>query len=102
MKRTFLKLEGREGMLFDGNVAVCWQIVMTRSLTVPPRMRNITPGVLYTFIFEQDSAGGNTFAWPLGCENATPIDLKPNSYTVQNFIGRNGGILSANIPASYN
>jgi hypothetical protein len=101
MNRKLLILDSEDAMLLDGLAAVVWQIEMIRSVSTPPRVKNIIPGVLYTFIFRQNQAGNNTFAWPLTCLNASPISLRPHSSTVQNFIGTLDGKLISNIPATY-
>jgi hypothetical protein len=101
MNRKLLLLDSEDAMLLDGLAAVVWQIEMVRSVSTPPRVKNIIPGVLYTFIFRQDQAGQNTFIWPQTCENASAISLRPYSYTVQNFIGTLDGKLLAHLPATY-
>jgi hypothetical protein len=98
--RTFRKVESSGSMLFDCNVAVCWQIEMVSHVDTP-RIRNIIPGVLYTFIIHQDAKGGYKFTWPVQCENGTAVNPAPNSYTVQNFVGMYGGTMRADIPATY-
>jgi hypothetical protein len=100
MTRTKLNLESSGTMLFDGIAAACWEIYMTSDVTTPPRVRNIIPGVLYTFIFVQD-AEGNTFAWPAACQNATPVNTAPLSTSVQNFIGLLGNQMAADLPGTW-
>lgn len=97
MNRPFLNLDSSGPLLFDCLQAVCWFVNMHSSITAP-RVVHISPGELYTFVFTQDALGGHGMNWPVNCLNAAPIDPKPNSTTVQNFIGDTGGILYANIP----
>jgi hypothetical protein len=97
MTRPYQSLSSSGAVTFDGLKAVCWFISMTSSITAP-RMVNLAPGQLYTFVFKQDAAGGHTINWPYNCLDAASIDPAPNSTTVQNFIGNTGGILSANLP----
>ena len=97
MSRPFETLNSGSLMVFDGLEAVCWLINMQSSVT-SPRITNIAPGQLYTFIFAQNATGGHTMNWPANCQNAAPIDPAPNSTTVQNFVGSTGGILIADIP----
>lgn len=88
-------------MVFDGLEAVCWHVALTRDVSIA-RIRNISPGQLYTIILEQSSEGYNTFNWPELCVNAQPVNLEPYSKTIQNFVGDTGGILRANGPGSTN
>lgn len=96
MNRPYKNLESSGPLLFDGLIAVCWFIHMRSDIT-SPRVLNISPGQLYTFVFTQDGIGDHTMNWPPNCINAAPIDPEPNSITVQNFIGNTGGILYTNI-----
>jgi hypothetical protein len=101
MNRKLIKFDSAEAMVFDGLTAAVWQIEMVSSVNPAPPMRNIIPGVLYTFVFHQNQAGNNTFAWPSPCLNAAPISLGADTSTAQNFIGTADGKLLANIPATY-
>jgi hypothetical protein len=101
MNRPFLTLNSSEAILFDGLAAVCWFVNMHSSVS-SPRIRNMAPGQLYTFVFTQDAVGGHTMSWPGNCVNAAPIDPAPNATTVQSLIGDLGGILYANIAPTRN
>jgi hypothetical protein len=100
MNRPIQTFDSRSPIAFDGNIAVVFIVYMLGSVQQTARVRNIAPGVLYTFIFIQDAEGGFTFDWPPQCTNGTAIDPAPNSTTVQNFIGYTGGLLKANIPGT--
>lgn len=99
MNRPFLNVDSGSALLFDGLVAVCWFVNM-RSTMNTVRITNISPGELYTFVFEQDAIGGHTIIWPNNCINAAPIKTQPHAITVQNFIGHTGTTLFANIPSA--
>jgi len=99
MSRPFQNLNSTGSMVFDGLAAVCWFIHMSTTVA-HPRVINISPGQLYTFIFTQDGVGNHPMMWPDNCVNAAPIDPAPNSLTVQNFIADQGGFLIANVPPS--
>jgi hypothetical protein len=98
--RPYQTLESSGPLLFDGLQAVCWFVHMKSDIT-SPRVINISPGQLYTFVFGQDGTGGHKMIWPFNCRNAAPIDPTPNSTTVQNFIGNTGGLLEANISPAW-
>lgn len=100
MNRPFLNIESSGAILFDGLAAVCW-FVNLRSDVANARVRNISPGQLYTFVITQDATGGHRFAWPSSCVNATTIDPKPNAITVQNFIGLPSDFMTANIAGTW-
>lgn len=99
MNRPFKNIESSSLLTFDGLQAVCFFVHMTSNIT-SPRIMNISPGELYTFVFTQDAVGGRFINWPANTFNAPPIDPAPNSITVQNFIGNTGGIVYANVPPS--
>lgn len=99
MSRPFKNLESTGPLHFDCLVAVCWFVHMRSDIT-SPRVNNISPGQLYTFVFTQDAIGGHTMNWPPTCINAAPIDPAPLSVTTQNFVGDIGGTMIANLPPS--
>jgi hypothetical protein len=99
MSRPFQTLDSAGTLTFDGLQAVCWFVHMKSDVT-QARVINISPGQLYTFVFQQDNAGRHRMVWPVNCQNAAPIDLAPNSTTVQNFIGNNNATMIANIPSA--
>jgi hypothetical protein len=99
MRRT-LELESANVMTFDGLYAECWIIDMYSNVTTV-NLKNMTPGVLYSFLIRQDEIGGNSFAWPTRCHNAMQVDTTPNSVTVQNFIGGIDRQLYANMTGTW-
>jgi hypothetical protein len=99
MNRPFLTFDSSEAVLFDGLAAVCWFINMRSDLT-NARVRNMSPGQLYTFVFIQDATGGHRMTWPSSCVNAAPIDPAPNATSVQSLIGDMNGFLYANVAAT--
>jgi hypothetical protein len=98
--RNYLYIDAQNNMLFDGLEAECWHIALGVNVS-SARVKNISPGQLYTFLFEQNYEGFNTFQWPSACVNGTAINLDPNSITIQNFIGDTGGILRAHVPGTW-
>ncbi len=95
-----IKTVSSDSPVFDGNEAVVWIVNMT-SHSADARLKNIAPGVLYTFVFVQNAAGGNTFAWPKGAINPPPINTRPNGTTTANFIGKGGGQIASNASATW-
>jgi hypothetical protein len=96
MNRPYLTLNSTDPILFDGLAAVCWFINMHSDVT-SPRIHNMSPGEMYTFVFTQDAVGGHAMNWPANCLNAASIDPAPNAITVQNLICDTGGMLYANV-----
>jgi hypothetical protein len=96
MDRTFKNLESSTLLTFDGLQAVAWFVNMTSNIT-SPRITNVSPGEFYTFVFSQDGKGHHFINWPSNAMNAAPIDPRPNSTTIQHFIGSTGDLLYANI-----
>lgn len=84
-------------MTFDCTLAQCF-IVHMRNNVSTAKVKNVAPGVLYTFIFHQDSHGGHAFLWPSNCRNSADVGRDPNQTSVHNFIGNTGGYLDANVP----
>jgi hypothetical protein len=81
-----VNLDSSASMTFDGLLAVVWNVRMVADVDQPPRLQNIIPGCLYTFMFAQ-AAKPRVFTWPVNCRNAGQIDMTPGSITTQNFIG---------------
>jgi hypothetical protein len=100
MIRPVKTFDSRSSIVFDGNEALCFIVIMN-SNSSGARVKNIIPGVLYTFIFQQDATGEWTFEWPAQCTNGAAINPAPNSTTVQNMIGYTGGLLKGNIPGAW-
>lgn len=102
MERPYKVIDTTGVAIIDGLEAVTWKILMRNSVSANDiRVKNISPGQLYTFIFEQDAKGGHNFAWPEGVKNGMRIDPEPNSVSVQNYTGSTGGVLIANIPGAW-
>jgi hypothetical protein len=89
-------------VLFDGLQAVTWKVLMKQSVPASGvRLKNISPGQIYTFIFQQDADGGHSFTWPVArVRNGTRLDLRPLAVSVQNYIGSTGGILLSDLPGT--
>jgi hypothetical protein len=86
-------------IVFDGTQAQCF-IVNLRNNINSAKVKNIAPGVLYTFIFHQDGRGGHAFVWPAECQNATDVGRAPGQTSVHNFIGDVGEVMNANAPGT--
>jgi hypothetical protein len=101
MRRPFQIFDSALPILFNANTTLCF-IVNLHSSVTEASIRNIIPGGLYTFIFHQDATGQHTFTWPSQCVNAIPVNPSPDSTTIQNFIGQEGGgSMAANLPGTW-
>jgi len=98
MKRQYMLYSSAAPMVFDGTVAVCFIVQMHNNVS-SAKVKNIAPGVTYTFIFHQDAHGGHAFLWPSTCRNPTDVGRAPGQTSVHNFIG-NGGYLDATMPGT--
>ena len=90
---------GSDSPVFDGFEAVCWFVSMNSDCE-DARVKHITPGVLYTFVFTQDAAGSNFFEWPSSFINPPMVSTAPNAVTTANFIGTIEGNLISNAPGA--
>jgi hypothetical protein len=70
---------------FDASKNLTFRITLTGDVT-SSTITGQVPGNLYTFIIEQDATGGHHFVWPTNVYNAGPVDLDPNSITIQTFV----------------
>lgn len=87
---------------FDGLKAVVWVVTMQSSVPASRvRIKNISPGQLYTFIFHQDGIGGHTFEWPANVKDASAVNATAGATSVMNFIGYTGGALLADLPGTW-
>jgi len=103
MNRPLVLVNTTGSVVFDGNEGVTFVVAMESSVSASRiRIKNISPGQLYTFIFRQDGTGGHSFQWPSSVQNATVIDHRPLARSVVNLIGDTGGTLRANIPGTWN
>jgi hypothetical protein len=84
-------------MVFDGTLAVCFVVHLHNSVS-NAKVKNIVPGMLYTFMFHQDAKGGHVFSWPINCRNAADVGRRPGQISIHNFIGNEDGYLDANLP----
>jgi hypothetical protein len=100
MQRAYLFVESSGPLVFDGLKAVCWFINMSSSIT-SPRIINVTPGVLYSFVFTQNRVGGHTMNWPGSVINAAQIDPTPLSTTTMTFIADIDSDLYPNISPTW-
>lgn len=90
-------LDSRSAMTLDCLETQCFTI-MLRSNVNQMRVKNICPGVTYTFIIHQ--TGEYKFTWPSVCINGPDIRPIANSVTVANFIGLNDGTMQADSPGT--
>ena len=88
-----MSLDARKGETF---------VITLKTSVLSLRVRNAMPGMLYVFLFKQNSIGGKTVAWGADIRNGTGIDPRPLAITVQSFIADTGGILKANLPGTWN
>lgn len=100
MPNAVMRYSSISPLVFDGTVAQCFVVSMRNTVT-STRIKNVAPGVLYVFVFQQDHYGEHDFRWPTECINATPIDQVPFSTTTQSFLGIAGGLLRANAPGTW-
>jgi hypothetical protein len=64
-------------------------------------LKKVSPGMLYAFVVRQDSKGSHSLNWGMSARNGTGCDPRPNSTTVQTFIGMAGGYMQANLPGTW-
>jgi len=100
MNRPVQRLDSSFPIVLDGFAAVVWVVFLHNSVR-QATVKNITPGVLYTVVIQQDEAGGRNFSWPSGCVNPPPINTAPFGMTTANFIGTTIGEMTVNAPASW-
>lgn len=100
MSREIIMLDSALPLVFDGNRAQCFVVKMRNTVT-KARVKNVAPGVIYTFMFNQDGSGNHRFAWPQQCLNATAVNPSPFALTVVHFIGDANGNLDANMAATW-
>lgn len=87
-------------MLLDGSQAQTFVILFGTSVDAL-MLKKISPGMLYVFVLKQDQRGSHTMNWGASALNAVPLDPRPNSTTVQSFIGMMDGTLQSNIPGTW-
>lgn len=101
MNRRILHLGSEPPVVFDGRFAEVW-IVGMRSNVSQSVIVNLTPGVVYSFLFQQNGVGGFTFAWPAaGVANGMTLNPRPNSLSMQNFIATQPDQMFANMPGTW-
>jgi hypothetical protein len=72
-------------MEFPGDTYTAFRTTLTGDVTSTTAPDTVQ-GNLYTFIIQQDAAGGHAFSWPTDFLNASPINPNPNGLTVQTFV----------------
>lgn len=100
MTRFIAIFDSASPLVFDGTRAQCFVVVLHNTV-MQARLKNIIPGLLYTFVLQQDSIGNHRFVWPQTCKQAMPVDPKPDAVTVQNFVGNSDGSLYANAAGTW-
>jgi|SRR5947209_3062734 len=103
MSRRLVHVNSTGSVIFDGFEGETFVVMLESSVRASRvRIKNISPGQLYTVIFRQNHVGGHTFEWPTGLvHNAGTIDTAAQATSVKNFIGDTGGQLVANIPGTW-
>lgn len=96
--RQIARFDSTIPLVFDCSRAQFF-IVLLRSTVTQARVKNITPGVLYTFMFLQK--GGHSFTWPEVCRNGMAIDPKADTTTIEHFIGNENGYMDANVAGTW-
>src|SRR4051812_29787286 len=98
MNRPLVLVNSTGTVVFDGFEGVTFVVTLQSSVSASRiRIKHISPGQLYTFIFRQDATGGRHFNWPSGVViNPTRVSEVPDAVSVQNYIGYTGGRLLAN------
>jgi hypothetical protein len=87
-------------MLLDASRYQTFVIRCATSI-VTMQVMNVSPGMLYCFVMQQDANGNHTVNWDANMQNAMSVDPEPNSTTVQTFIGTKGDILTTNVPGTW-
>jgi len=100
MNRPVKNLDSSFPIVFDGLEAVVW-VVFLHNPVRQVSVKNITPGVLYSIVVQQDEKGGYNFVWPSDAINAPPINTTPYGCTSANFIGTAAGALTSNTAATW-
>lgn len=98
MRRQVQYFDSAIPLVFDCAQAQFF-IVMLRTTVTRARVKNIVPGVLYSFMFLQK--GGYSFTWPDACRNGGAIDPKPESTTIEHFLGNSNGYMDANVGGTW-
>jgi hypothetical protein len=93
-------LAAADAMIFDGSEWTAFKTTLNKDVTQPTFV-NMIPGNLYTFIVVQDGTGNHKFNWAGNVRNATPIDFRSNSTTVQTFVADEFGDLLAISAGTY-
>ena len=71
--------------VFDGSLGREFEFTLMGAVT-SATVRNLTPGVRYTFAIAQNSVGGQTFPWPANVLGATAVHGAPSARTVRVFL----------------
>ena len=100
MRRALFQ-NAAQTMLLDGSQAETFVITLRTSID-NLLLKKISPGMIYAFVLRQDQKGAHTMNWGDSARNGVPLDPRPNSITVQCFIGMKDGHLQANLPGTWN
>lgn len=98
--RRPIQIDAAQSVLIDALDGETFLIKLTTSIK-QLRVKNVSPGQLYVFVFTQDRVGNHTVTWGSEVRNAPTVDADPQTTTVQTFIGMTGGTLEANTPAGF-
>ena len=97
--RRSLQIDAAQYVIIDALLGETFFISLGTSIR-KLRVKNVSPGQLYVFVYKQDHVGGHSVSWGADIRNTTPIDPTPNSTTIQSCIAGTGGILNANLPGT--
>jgi hypothetical protein len=95
--RPYISLSSSSPIIFDGTLAQCFFVHLHNNVSTA-KVKNVAPGVTYTFVFHQDAKGGHVFSWPSACRNPSAVGRNPGQTSVHNYIGNDGGYLDATMP----
>lgn len=97
--RRPIQIDGASSIIIDALQGETFLIKLTTSIH-QLRVKNVSPGQLYVFVFTQDKVGGHTVTWGSEVHNAPNVNDDPQTTTVQSFIGTTGGLLYTNAPGT--
>ena len=87
-------------LVFDGNAGTTFELWLSASVTATS-LKNLSPGILYTFIIRQVGTGKHRFTWPANCYGGMTIDPKAGSVSTQTFVCKPGAGLFAIMPGGW-
>jgi hypothetical protein len=98
--RRTLRAYAAQSLLLDASAQETF-ILRFRTSVESLRIKNISPGQLYCFVLKQDQKGKHRLNWGNTALNGMLLDPRPNSVTVQCFIGMSGQFLLAVPPGQW-